>query len=441
MEKYIINARSFGMSAGRVPSPAEIGAAMKTNSHIGRQAGETCHGWTPAVARRNEQALQRIDFYGAMLKTQRWEIACELYGRDAAGPKPKEENLLDYRPFAVTLTIPADAMPEVSAATFHRWLRTWIKRAQRAGMVHYYWILEFTAAGTPHVHCTAWMRPEVEINGPLLPVAWVEILKGSGIAASLSAQDSEKLDMARGPESWLVYQAKHASRGVQHYQRQVESMPPDWQTTSGRMWGHDRGLPMREPTSWVMSAQSFWVMRRLVQKANTASVTSGRHRFKDEAAKRRAITVSRRMRRCGDLVVSPSRGVGAWLPLPTAVAIMDALPYGSWLDFRDEQLDGYASDPEQRVWGPGWWNNATASTWCQREVYATQRVPMTEDMLAAWLAVAPPEAHTAITRAARIVPSVADMPAESRPVNMLASQESESASDTKGHEDDSEKTA
>ena len=185
-------------------------------------------GWTPNVARRNEQRLQQVDF-----------------------------DAIEGFPAFVTLTMPSGQMGEVSAADFHSWLKSWLRFMKRHGMSHYYWILEFQASGNPHLHVLVWLDHEPEPLETFKALrSWVGILNKSGVGARLQGQIWENIDVGgeitvdgervpAHPERVLMYLAKHAARGVAHYQRQIANMPEDWQYRSGRVWGHDRSLPLR----------------------------------------------------------------------------------------------------------------------------------------------------------------------------------------------------
>ena len=117
-----------------------------------------------------------------------------------------------------------------------------------------------------------------------------------------------------------MYLAKHAARGVAHYQRQIANMPDDWQFRSGRVWGHDRGLPLREQQDFEMDYSTFWTFRRLVRRWRVAEARA----IKDYDRRRQAISQARRSLRCSRRDVSPYRGVSAWLPADVASQLLDA---------------------------------------------------------------------------------------------------------------------
>lgn len=301
---FQISIRAHGMSATyRTETRREPLVDLETGEIIAPKRS-TCQGWTPAVARRNEQTLQCINF-----------------------------DVIDGYVYAVTLTIPSTAMYTVTPRQFHRWLDNWLKSARRRGMLHFYWILEFTAAGTPHLHITIWMAGHCDDDIQRLLLSWLHILNRSQVHASITAQDARSVVTAAAdapdftgpatPERWLWYLAKHSSRGVTHYQRQIETMPPEWQEHSGRMWGHDRGLPLKLPTKMALSRRAFWIVRRWARNWLTAEAATNPSPDK----RRRGISACRRFLKCTDPELSASRGLGAWCPDRVALQLIDGLPY------------------------------------------------------------------------------------------------------------------
>lgn len=300
---FQLTIRSHGMSASYRSEATGPLIDMETGEIITPKRS-TCRGWTYAVARRNEQTLQRIDF-----------------------------SAIDGNAYAITLTIPAGSMHAVAPKQFHQWLDNWLKTAHRYGMLHYYWILEFTAIGTPHLHITIWMPDHCDEEVQKLLLAWLRILKRSEVHGSITAQDARPVVVAATddphftgeptPERWLWYLAKHASRGVAHYQRQIKNMPAEWKSHSGRVWGHDRKLPLKAPEKMATSQQAFWIVRRWARnwlKAEAAIMP-------DSEKRRHAISTCRRFLKCGDLDLSATRGLGAWCPDRVAIQLIDGLPF------------------------------------------------------------------------------------------------------------------
>lgn len=303
-----ISIRAHGVSATRnqtLVNP-ETGEIMKLMALTPPERTNT-KGWTPNVARRNEQRLQQIDF-----------------------------DVIDGTPAFVTLTMPSQQMEDVSAAMFHGWLKRWLQYMKRHGMLHYYWILEFQGSGNPHVHILVWIDHEFDVLEQYRAlISWVNMLDKSNIGARLQAQVWEPIDVGgeivvdgervpAHPERVLMYLAKHAARGVAHYQRRIENMPDDWQYRSGRVWGHDRGLPLREQDDFECSYKEFWAYRRLVRRWRLSEANA----ITDPERKRAAVVQARRMLRCSRPDVSPFRGVSAWVPESVAKQLFDSIEGG-----------------------------------------------------------------------------------------------------------------
>lgn len=299
-----ISIRAHGVSASRnqqLVNP-ETGEIVRLTSFQQPERTAT-KGWTSNVARRNEQRLQQVDF-----------------------------EAVDGVPAFVTLTMPAQQMADVSAAMFHSWLKSWLRYMKRHGLLHYYWILEFQATGNPHLHLLVWLDHDWEPLEQYRALrSWVNMLNKSGVGARLQGQIWENIDVGgeitvdgetvpAHPERVLMYLAKHAARGVAHYQRQIANMPEDWQYRSGRVWGHDRSLPLREQEDVETDYPTFWTFRRLVRRWRCSEARG----IKDHDRRRQAISQARRSLRCSRRDVSPYRGVSAWLPADVASQLLDA---------------------------------------------------------------------------------------------------------------------
>lgn len=311
-----ISIRAHGVSATRnqtLVNP-KTGEIVKLTAFQPPERTAT-KGWTVNVARRNEQRLQQVDF-----------------------------EAVDGVPAFVTLTMPAQQMADVSAAMFHAWLKRWIQYMKRHGLLHYYWILEFQATGNPHLHLLVWLDHDWDALEQYKALrSWVNMLNKSDVGARLQGQIWENIDVGgelvvdgervpAHPERVLMYLAKHAARGVAHYQRQLSNMPEDWQYRSGRVWGHDRGLPLREQENVECDYPTFWTFRRLIRRWRLAEARS----IKDADRRRRAISQARGSLRCSRRDVSPYRGVSAWVPSDVASALLDAAVSMGGGDYEEE---------------------------------------------------------------------------------------------------------
>ena len=203
-------------------------------------------------------------------------------------------------------------------------------------MLHYYWILEFQGSGNPHLHVLVWIDHEFDVLEQYRALtSWGNMLDKSNIGARVQAQVWEPIDMGgeivvdgemvpAHPERVLMYLTKHAARGVAHYQRRIENMPDDWQYRSGRVWGHDRGLPLREQDDFECSYKEFWQYRRLVRRWRLSEANA----ITDPDRKRVAVVQARRMLRCSRPDVSPFRGVSAWVPESAAKQLFVSIEGG-----------------------------------------------------------------------------------------------------------------
>lgn len=88
--------------------------------------------------------------------------------------------------------------------------------------------------GVPHLHCAIWFPDAYDTITPTR--AWVEVASAYG--AGLRGQHARIID---GPVGWFQYLAKHAARGVKHYQRTADSIPEGWQKDRARV-GKSRPL-------------------------------------------------------------------------------------------------------------------------------------------------------------------------------------------------------
>lgn len=303
-----ISIREHGVSVARNQTLVDpnTGEIVKLTAFQPPERTET-KGWTRNVARRNEQRLQQIDFAH-----------------------------VDGVPAFVTLTMPSKQMADVSAAMFHAWLKRWLQFMKRHGMLHYYWILEFQATGNPHLHVLVWLDHTSEPLEQYKALrSWVNMLNKSGVGARQQAQIWESIDVGgeltvdgetvpAHPERVLMYLAKHAARGVAHYQRQLSNMPADWQHRSGRVWGHDRGLPLRDAESVEVDYPTFWRYRRLVRSWRLAEARA----VEDPRRRAVAISAARGMLRWSDPSEAPYRGISAWIPADVSRRLLDAAEKG-----------------------------------------------------------------------------------------------------------------
>lgn len=131
-----------------------------------------------------------------------------------------------------------------------------LDRARYMGMTRFHWVTEWTAKGRPHTHAALYVPGDrVDVT---LALAWMDIAKAHGWDVNWKGQHVVPIT---GPDGWLQYVAKHASRGVAHYQR--DGAPEGWQTT-GRLWGKGGDWPVEEPEEVELGTAQFKLFRSLM---------------------------------------------------------------------------------------------------------------------------------------------------------------------------------
>lgn len=247
------------------------GVAPGKNSHMRVKRGDV-EGWSEGATRRNTQFLQSIE---------------ETKLRGQAG-------------VAITLTL--KDCPE-TPADWHKIRRAWIERMRRAGMVRLHWVTEWQRRGVPHLHGAIWF--EDAYKGQQAMEAWCAVASPYG--ASLKGQHWRIID---GPIGWFQYLAKHAARGVKHYQRNVENIPESWQSKTGRVWGHVGDWPLAPARKFGLQGENgdggFFHLRRMVRSWRVADARASGISSR--------LKYARRMLQSNDAKLSRLRGFSEWMP-------------------------------------------------------------------------------------------------------------------------------
>lgn len=236
-------------------------------------------------------------------------------------------NALTGVPFVFSLTL--RNCPE-SAQALQEVISAWIKRLRRAGMLRLQWLIEWQGRGVPHLHGILYLADGCD-GIALATRHWLE-LTGKRWGAGKRGQHVVKMHQLTG---WLMYQAKHSARGVQHYQR--VGVPKSWTDGTGRLWGFVGDWPMREEKLDV-SREVFWRFRRLVagwlvadarKQWQAASGPWPAHwdihkAMKREAAAWKRLVYLSGMLRCPDLKFSRVRPIGEFVPEQVAYRLLAA---------------------------------------------------------------------------------------------------------------------
>lgn len=251
------------------------GVAPARNDHLRAIRGGV-EGWSEGAVRRNTQFLMAI-----------------------------REDQLTGVGVALTLTL-RDCPP--TAAHWHGLRRAWIERMRRAGMTRLHWVTEWQRRGVPHLHGAVWF-PDADRTAEAIN-AWVEVARAHG--AGQRGQHGRPID---GVVGWFQYLAKHAARGVKHYQRSAENVPEGWQRKTGRVWGHVGDWPVAAPRSYALQDHTndgdggWFRLRRLARAWRIADARAGGNAWRIRSA--------RTMLRDPDPNLSRLRGFSEWLPEAT----------------------------------------------------------------------------------------------------------------------------
>lgn len=267
---------------------ATMGTPPGKNTHQRSKRGQV-GGWSSAATRRNIAFLRSVEPD---------TIIAPPGGPDLAG-------------FAVTLTL-RDCPP--SADEWHRLRRTLLKRLERMGLYRCHWVTEWQRRGVPHLHGAFWF-PSTDGNqaaaiSALVVYHWLTIAQPHGVSAR--AQHFTPIHDAIG---WFQYVAKHAARGVKHYQRSSDSIPPGWKKT-GRMWGHTGQWDTRDPIKLTMSDDVFYRLRRLVRSWRVANARASGDSYRLKSA--------RSMLTCHNRPISEVRGISEWVNQENMLTLLDA---------------------------------------------------------------------------------------------------------------------
>ncbi|WP_229149984.1 hypothetical protein, partial [Alcanivorax sp. 1008] len=217
-----------------------MGTAPRLNNHQRAIRGEV-GGWSSSATRRNVAFLRSVE-------------PSTLSGTPDAP-------LLGL---AVTLTLrdcPA------TSDDWHKLRRAFLKRLERIGLARCHWVTEWQRRGVPHLHGAFWFPGDVSdfaaIRSEVL-LHWLAVADSHNV--SIRAQHCALISDALG---WFQYVAKHAARGVKHYQRSSDNIPEGWKKT-GRMWGHTGDWDTREPVQVDLPDPVYFRLRRLVRSWRVA---------------------------------------------------------------------------------------------------------------------------------------------------------------------------
>lgn len=246
-------------------------------------------GWSKSATRRNIAFLRSVDEH-SIQATPDGELLAAI---------------------ALTLTL-KDCPP--TGEDWHKIRRSFLKRLERSGLHRCHWVTEWQRRGVPHLHGAFWFPSD---NTPQQTSRIVsEILNHwLAVASQYGAQiHGQHFNLIYDPVGWFKYLAKHAARGVHHYQRSKLNIPDGWKKT-GRVWGHTGDWPLTDPDKRLVSDAEFFTFRRLARSWRKADARTSGNRYRIRSA--------RQMLKHNHPEQSKLRGVSEWIPQPTALTFLD----------------------------------------------------------------------------------------------------------------------
>lgn len=252
------------------PHGGKGGVAPGRNDHPRAKRGKI-EGWSAGAVRRNTQFLMRV-----------------------------REDQLTGAGVALTLTL-RDCPP--TPRHWHALRKAWTERMRRAGMIRLHWVTEWQRRGVPHLHGAIWWPDSYDCITPI--EAWVELAEPYG--AGWRGQHARIID---GPVGWFQYLAKHAARGVKHYQRAGDGIPLAWEMRTGRVWGSSGDWPLAQERRYGLQGAEgdggFYRLRRLVRAWRKADAR--------ESGQAWRIRSARTMLKSSEPELSRLRGFSEWMP-------------------------------------------------------------------------------------------------------------------------------
>jgi hypothetical protein len=235
-----------------------------------------------------------------------------------------EDTQLTGQGFTFTLTL-RDCPP--SHTDFQNLRKRYLYRIKRAGAIRVHWVTEWQARGVPHLHGMAYFPvPDTPVDAlnllEVLRSHWLEVAGPYN-----PAPRCQHITPIHDVVGWMQYLAKHASRGLSHYQRSPDNIPKAWRGRSGRMWGHWGDWPTREPLRVEVPPQAAHRYRRIIRGWRIANARAEQN----PDTRRRRIVSARRMLKCAEKNLSTVRGTSEWLSLDNHVGLM--------LHLRDQGYD------------------------------------------------------------------------------------------------------
>lgn len=192
------------------------------------------------------------------------------------------------------------------------WVRlrgAFFKRLDRMGLLRLHWVTEWQRRGVPHLHGMLFFStPDPSLPSRIVK-AWTELAAVYG-----SAERGQHIGSVTDALGWAKYMAKHASRGVNHYQRSKESIPSSWHGRTGRIWGHKGDWPIFETGKFRLRREVFFHYRRLLRSWRRADARASGCRFRIRSARSCLKSNTRN--------AAEVRGMSEWVPFDISTELL-----------------------------------------------------------------------------------------------------------------------
>lgn len=245
-------------------------------------------GWSSKAARRNAEFLQSVDY------DQLTGLGLAFTGTVRDCPSTPDD-----------------------------WKRTrsnFFKRLRRLGLIRAHDVTEWQRRGVPHLHGMLFF-PECSGSEYIalhraVRDAWLAVTAGYGTSAR-GVHIAPMTDAA----GWAEYTAKHAARGVNHYQRSKDNIPASWTNGTGKMWAVLGEWPVCEPMGFQADFKAFTAYRRLCRSWRKSTARA--------SGNPRHIRFARRCLKSNDRKQSSVRGVNDWVPESLSMGLLFAAAHVS----------------------------------------------------------------------------------------------------------------
>lgn len=267
-----------------------MGTPPSHNAHV-RRLRSSVAGWSSGSVRRNTAFLRSV-------------VETDLTG------------------YGLCFTLTVRDCPD-DHLQFHRARRAFVERLRRMGLLRLHWVIEWQRRGVPHLHGIAYFRKDFGGTVPQImtgDTSYNDALVTHWLAAAAAfspGRRGQHVAVIHDVVGWLKYLAKHASRGLSHYQRNPQNVPKGWKGKTGRVWGRIGEWPVREPIRLEIAGKTSHTLRRWVRSWRKSDARAERH----PATRARRIVSARRMLSCNDRWLSAVRGISEWIP-PAVLDVM-----------------------------------------------------------------------------------------------------------------------